>query len=125
LAVLRKLEAIPKPTRAALRQWLDEYFSMWQKQHLLCEAYWEAAAADPQINANAWRNGLNTTALLTEFLARFPDSRRERVQLRLTFLVIAMDRIAHLVDIESSSSQTSRILDEFADILWYALFGEG
>ncbi len=42
---------IKRPTRAAIREWVDQYGQMWQRMHVLCDAYWEATSTDPKLAA--------------------------------------------------------------------------
>lgn len=122
LAVLRKLEAIRKPSRKAVRAWVDQYFEMWCRIHVLCEAYWEAASIDPTLATECMPASMAMTSQLSELLERLPDNVRERAQLRLTFLVLAMDRIAFVVNSQGEDPRRSAILDEFADILYTSVF---
>ena len=122
LAVLRKLEAIRKPSRKAVRAWVDQYFEMWRRIHVLCEAYWEAASIDPAIGADCLPSSMNMTSQLTGLLERLPESVRARAQLRLTFLVLALDRIACVANTQAQDPAHSTILDEFADILYTSVY---
>src|SRR5690606_27193523 len=48
---LDALDEIKRPTRAAIREWVDQYGQMWQRMHVLCDAYWEATSTDPKLAA--------------------------------------------------------------------------
>ncbi|MGE0383219.1 MAG: TetR/AcrR family transcriptional regulator [Gammaproteobacteria bacterium] len=122
LAVLRKLEAVRTPSRKAMRAWVGEYFDMWRRVHVLCEAYWEAASIDPGLAAQSIPVSMNMTGQLTRLFDRLPASVRSRAQLRLTFLVLAMDRVAFVVNACGRDPIGKAILDELADILYTSIY---
>jgi len=122
LEALRKLEALRNPTRKALRAWFNQYYEMWQRICLLSEAYWEATAADDEFAAGILASTMRLTSHLTELLERIPANIRPRMQLRLSLLVIVMDRIAFLVKSEKHDPQRSAIFDEFAEVFYNGFF---
>jgi AcrR family transcriptional regulator len=121
-AVLQKLAENKKPTRKSVRAWVDDYYSMWLRTHALCDAFWEAASTDATVAVEIMPTTLGITASLRGFLDRFPAADRGKIQMRLTLLVLLMDRIAFLSETEEKPDRSSRILDEFADMIWEALF---
>lgn len=122
LGALRQLEAIRDPTRAAIRAWFNQYYEMWSRIHLLSEAFWEAAAEDAEFAAGMLSSTMVLTAQLTDMLEKFPSSIRQRMHLRLTLLVIVMDRVALIVKSEQQNPLRSTVFDEFAEIFHNGLF---
>jgi AcrR family transcriptional regulator len=119
---LDALDQIKRPTRAAIRDWVDQYGQMWQRMHVLCNAYWEATSTDPKLAAEL----VPITRQLTdsmELISGMPEGKsREKFQSRLVLMYLLMDRLLYLVNIQGHNATAMRMLDEFADILWDSLF---
>lgn len=119
---LDALDEIKRPTRAAIREWVDQYGQMWQRMHVLCDAYWEATSTDPKLAAEL----VPITSRLIEsmkLLESIPEGKaRDKFQARLVLLYLLMDRLLYLVSIQGHNATATRMLDEFAEILWESLF---
>lgn len=119
---LDALDQIKRPTRAAIREWVDQYGQMWQRMHVLCDAYWEATATDSKLAAELvpiTRELIDSM----ELISSMPEGKsREKFQSRLVLLYLLMDRLFYLVTIQGHSATATRMLDEFAEITWDALF---
>ena len=119
---LDALDEIKRPTRQAVRAWIEQYGKMWHHVHVLCNAYWEATAADPKLAAEV----VPVTYRLTEsmeLLRSLPEGKaREKLQSRLVLMYLLMDRLFYLVNIQGRDATATKMLDEFAEILWSSLF---
>jgi len=40
-----RLDEVKRPTKQAIRGWLDQYDQMWQRNHVLCEAFGKRPAS--------------------------------------------------------------------------------
>jgi AcrR family transcriptional regulator len=122
---LDALDQIKRPTRVAIREWVDQYGQMWQRMHVLCNAYWEATATDPRLAAELVPITRGLTDSM-ELISSMPEGKnREKFQSRLVLLYLLMDRLFYLVTIQGHNATAMRMLDEFAEILWDALFSGG
>lgn len=113
-------------TLSDIRDWLDGYVVMWRQSYLLCEAYWEATLTDETLRRAIIPDTMSLTAKLTTIMSRLPDNGSEQLrigmQLRLSLLILALDRIAYLAESSDSESQGKALLDEFAIVMHRALF---
>src|SRR5579859_6269562 len=50
-STFERLDEVKRPTKQAIRGWVDQYDQMWQRNHVLCDAFWEATSTDPQLAA--------------------------------------------------------------------------
>lgn len=116
------LDEIKRPTRHTVRGWIEQYGQMWHRVHVLCNAYWEATSADPELAAEV----VPVTYRLTEsmgLLASLPEGKtRERLQTRLVLMYLLMDRLFYLVNIQGRNPTATKMLEEFSEILWSSLF---
>jgi AcrR family transcriptional regulator len=121
-ATLDALDGVQRPTRAAVRGWIDQYSAMWERQHVLCDAFWEATSTDPALAAEL----VPITERLTDsmkIVASMPDARsRKKFHARLVMMYLLMDRLLYLVNIQGHNATAQRMLDEFSEILWESLF---
>jgi len=119
---LDALDEIKRPTRQAVRGWIEQYGQMWRRVHVLCNAYWDATAADPDLAAEV----VPVTYRLTEsmrLLGSLPEGKaREKVQTRLVLMYLLMDRLFYLVNVQGRNPTAVRMLEEFSEILWNSLF---
>jgi AcrR family transcriptional regulator len=119
---LDALDEMKRPSRAAVRAWVDQYGQMWQRMHVLCDAYWDATSTDPKLAAEL----VPITNRLTEsmrIMESLPEGKaREKFQSRLVLLYLLMDRLLYLVNIQDHNPTAMRMLDEFSEILWESLF---
>jgi AcrR family transcriptional regulator len=123
-ATFERLDEVKRPTKQAIRGWLDQYDQMWQRNHVLCEAYWEATSTDPELAAEL----VPITYRLTEstkMVQALPEGEaRSKFQIRLVLLYLLMDRLLYLVNIQQRNASALRMLDEFSEILRVALFSD-
>lgn len=119
---LEALDDIKRPTRQAVRSWIEQYGQMWRRVHVLCNAYWEATSTDPTLAAEL----VPVTYKLTEsmqLMGSMPRGKsRDSFQARLVLMYLLMDRLFYLVDIQGRNATASKMLDEFTEILWESLF---
>lgn len=122
---LDALDEIKRPTRQAVRGWIEQYGQMWRRVHVLCNAYWEATATDPELAAEV----VPVTYRLTEsmrLLGSLPEGKaREKLQTRLVLMYLLMDRLFYLVNVQGRNATAIRMLEEFSEILWDSLFSSG
>jgi AcrR family transcriptional regulator len=121
---LDALDKVKKPTRAALRDWLDKYGEMWQRMHILCNAYWEATATDPKLAAELVPSTERLTASMKLVQAVPEGKARDKFQARLVLMYLLMDRLFYLAHIQGHDPKAKRMLDEFSKILWESLFAD-
>jgi AcrR family transcriptional regulator len=122
---LEALDNIERPTRKALRSWIEQYGQMWRHVHVLCDAFWEATSTEPELAAEL----VPITYRLTEsmrLISKMPEGRaRDTFQARLVLMYLLMDRLFYLVNIQGRSATAMKMLEEFSEILWESLFSEG
>lgn len=116
--VTDQLDAIK--TRDGLRAWLDQYMVMWQRVHRLCDAYWEATLSDSELQSHMIADTRLLTERLKSFLSRYRGERLERMRLRLTLVILTLDRVAYLAD----TAPGEAVLDEFADLMYAAFLAK-
>jgi AcrR family transcriptional regulator len=123
-STLQHLDQVKRPTKQAIRGWLDQYGDMWHRMHVLCNAYWEATSTDPKLAAEL----VPITFQLTEsmkMMSTLPEGEaKTKFHTRLVLLYLLMDRLFYLVDIQGRSPVAMRMLDEFAEILRTTLFND-
>jgi AcrR family transcriptional regulator len=119
---LEALDNIERPTRKAVRGWLDQYGQMWRRVHVLCNAFWEATSTEPELAAEL----VPVTYRLTEsmrLINNMPEGRtRDTFQARLVLMYLLMDRLFYLVDIQGRNAAAMKMLEEFSEIVWETLF---
>lgn len=109
---------------AALRVWMLTFLDMWERNRLLLQAYWDALN-DPELARQVLPRMLSfTNDVVNQLGGRIKPMDVARAKLRINILTLSLDRIAFLVN-ASDSELAGRILDEFADIMWAALFEGG
>ncbi len=117
-----RLDEVRRPTKQAIRGWMDQYDQMWQRTHVLCEAYWEATSTDEELAAEL----VPVTYKLTESMKLVnsitdPET-KSRFQSRLVLMYLLMDRLLYLVNIQGRNPTGLRMLEEFSEIFRTALF---
>lgn len=116
--VTDQLDAVK--TRDGLRAWLDQYMAMWRRMHRLCDAYWEATLSDAELQSGIIPETRLLTTRLESFLSRHRGERLDRMRLRLSLIILTLDRIAYLAE----TSPQDAVLDEFADMMYAALLAK-
>ncbi|WP_051361734.1 TetR/AcrR family transcriptional regulator [Solimonas soli] len=122
-AVVQPLDSIA-PTREAVRLWMNSYYAMWKRTHVLCDAYWEAVGADAELASDTIPEGLRLTAQLPRLIGRFEAATRDEAQLRVTTVILTLDRVCLLVQCENRPAEKSAVLDAYTEVLWQTLFGQ-
>jgi hypothetical protein len=89
--------------------------------HRLCEAHWEAVAADAEYAAETMAVTLEIVDSLPALLGRYHARTREKMRLRLAMMLVLLDRVVHLARDEPDEMRGEAILDQFAEMLWMAL----
>jgi AcrR family transcriptional regulator len=121
-STFERLDEVKRPTKQAIRGWVDQYDQMWQRNHVLCDAFWDATSTDPQLAAEL----VPITYRLTEsmkMVQSLPEGEsKTKFQTRLVLMYLLMDRLLYLVNIQQRNPNGLRMLDEFAEILRGALF---
>jgi AcrR family transcriptional regulator len=119
---LQRLDEVKRPTRQAIRNWVDQYGDMWHRMHILCDAYWEATSTDPKLAAEL----VPVTFKLTDsmkMMSSFSEGEpRAKFQTRLVLLYLLMDRLLYLVNIQGRNGTAIKMLDEFSEIFRLSLF---
>ncbi|MEM5449362.1 MULTISPECIES: TetR/AcrR family transcriptional regulator [Paraburkholderia] len=108
-------------TLSDIRDWLEGYVVMWRRAHMLCSAFWEATLADEQLRRTIMPGTMALIRQLRGLLSRIPESNHDGIAIRLSTLVLALDRVAYVADTADSESSRSAILDEFATIMFRSL----
>ena len=118
--VTDKLDSVK--TLKEVRSWLDEYMKMWRRTNLLCDAYWEATLIDEDLRRAVLPDTIALTNRLEGLMSRTQITSRKRTQLRLSLLILMLDRVAYLADAAESESEVGAVLDEFAVVMYKAIF---
>ncbi|WAP60407.1 TetR/AcrR family transcriptional regulator [Streptomyces sp. S465] len=85
--------ALAEGTAVSVRQWLDQALVWWEDQAPLLPAIHEAMASDLEVAAR-WKDQLDQLAgELDEYLAGFPEDRREGQRLRVELLMVQLDQL--------------------------------
>jgi AcrR family transcriptional regulator len=117
-----RLDEIRRPTKQAVRGWIDQYDHMWRRTHVLCDAYWEATSTDADLAAEL----VPITYTLTEsmkMVSSISDAEtKSRFQSRLVLMYLLMDRLLYLVNIQNRNPMSLKMLEEFSEIFRTALF---
>ena len=111
---LNKVESIDF---VSIRAWLDKFVNMWMRTHNLCIAYWEASEIDRELAANAAPHALYTASKAEECLAKFNDTDRESVRLRLALLIPLLDRATKVISCTEGEDLRENLFDEFTHII--------
>ena len=121
---LERLDEVKRPTRAAVRHWVDQYGEMWRRMHVLCEAYWEATSTDASLAAELVPVTFKLTNAMKMMSSMQDGEAKTRTQTRLVLMYLLMDRLLYLVNIQGRNPTALRMLDEFSEIFRLSVFGE-
>ena len=121
-STFERLDDVKRPTKQAIRGWVDQYDQMWQRNHVLCDAFWEATSADPQLAAELVPITYRLTESIKLVQSLAEGETKSKFQTRLVLMYLLMDRLLYLVNIQQRNSNGLRMLDEFSEILRSALF---
>jgi hypothetical protein len=113
---------VKRPTKQAIRGWVDQYDQMWQRNHVLCDAFWEATSTDPQLAAELVPITYRLTESIKLVQSLAEGETKSKFQTRLVLMYLLMDRLLYLVNIQQRNANGLRMLDEFSEILRSALF---
>lgn len=122
IAISKHLDGISDPSWQSLRDWIEEYSKTWERIHVFFEAYTEASIADPEIAATALPNTYAVTAHMTGLLERFAGAERERAHDKLVILISLVSQMLALTKRHHDATSSARLLDNFTDLFWDALF---
>jgi AcrR family transcriptional regulator len=122
ISTFERLDEVRRPTRQAVRGWVDQYDQMWQRNHVLCEAFWEATSTDPQLAAELVPITFRLTESMKLVQSLAEGENKTKFQTRLVLMYLLMDRLLYLVNIQQRNATGLRMLDEFSEILRGALF---
>jgi AcrR family transcriptional regulator len=117
-----RLDDMKRPTKQAIRGWVDQYDQMWQRNHVLCDAFWEATSTDPQLAAELVPITYRLTESIKLVQSLAEGETKSKFQTRLVLMYLLMDRLLYLVNIQQRNANGLRMLDEFSEILRSALF---
>jgi AcrR family transcriptional regulator len=117
-----RLDDVRRPTKQAIRGWVDQYDQMWQRNHVLCDAFWEATSTDPQLAAELVPITYRLTESIKLVQSLAEGETKSKFQTRLVLMYLLMDRLLYLVNIQQRNANGLRMLDEFSEILRSALF---
>jgi len=121
-ATFERLDDVKRPTKQAIRGWVDQYDQMWQRNHVLCDAFWEATSTDPQLAAELVPITYRLTESIKLVQSLGEGETKSKFQTRLVLMYLLMDRLLYLVNIQQRNANGLRMLDEFSEILRSALF---
>jgi AcrR family transcriptional regulator len=121
-STFERLDEVKRPTKQAIRGWVDQYDQMWQRNHVLCEAFWEATSTDPQLAAELVPITYRLTESMKMVQSLAEGESKTRFQTRLVLMYLLMDRLLYLVNIQQRNPNGLRMLEEFSEILRGALF---
>jgi AcrR family transcriptional regulator len=121
-STFERLDEIKRPTKHAVRGWLDQYDQMWQRNHVLCDAFWEATSTDPELAAELVPVTYRLTESMKMVQSLADGDNKTKFQTRLVLMYLLMDRLLYLVNIQQRNANGLRMLDEFSEILRAALF---
>ena len=123
-AVFLRLDTTKVQTPDTIKMWLRDYIEMWRCQRKLCEAHWEAAAADAEFGAGTMSAALFVADDLKKLLSRFPGGLAGTVRLRLAMIMVLLDRVVHLARDEPDEALAELILDQFAEMFWLSIYSD-
>ena len=123
-AVFRLLDTTKPQTPNSIKLWLRDYIEMWRRQRKLCEAHWEAVAADSGFGAGTMSVSLLIADDLKKLLAQFPGGLAEMVRLRLAMIMVLLDRVVHLARDEPDETLSEMILSQFAEMFWLSIYSD-
>jgi AcrR family transcriptional regulator len=121
-STFERLDDVKRPTKQAIRGWVDQYDQMWQRNHVLCDAFWEATSTDPQLAAELVPITYRLTESIKLVQSLAEGESKSKFQTRLVLMYLLMDRLLYLVNIQQRNANGLRMLDEFSEILRSALF---
>jgi len=121
-STFERLDDVKRPTKQAIRGWVDQYDQMWQRNHVLCDAFWEATSTDPQLAAELVPITYRLTESIKLVQSLGEGENKSKFQTRLVLMYLLMDRLLYLVNIQQRNANGLRMLDEFSEILRSALF---
>jgi len=121
-STFERLDDVKRPTKQAIRGWVDQYDQMWQRNHELCDAFWEATSTDPQLAAELVPITYRLTESMKWVQSFAAGESKSKFQTRLVLMYLLMDRLLYLVNIQQRNANGLRMLDEFSEILRSALF---
>jgi AcrR family transcriptional regulator len=121
-STFERLDDVKRPTKQAIRGWVDQYDQMWQRNHVLCDAFWEATSTDPQLAAELVPITYRLTESMKLVQSLAEGETKTKFQTRLVLMYLLMDRLLYLVNIQQRNANGLRMLDEFSEILRSTLF---
>ena len=121
-STFERLDDVKRPTKQAIRGWVDQYDQMWQRNHVLCDAFWEATSTAPQLAAELVPITYRLTESIKLVQSLAEGETKSKFQTRLVLMYLLMDRLLYLVNIQQRNANGLRMLDEFSEILRSALF---
>ena len=121
-STFERLDDVKRPTKQAIRGWVDQYDQMWQRNHVLCDAFWEATSTDPQLAAELVPITYRLTESMKLVQSLAEGESKTKFQTRLVLMYLLMDRLLYLVNIQQRNANGLRMLDEFSEILRSTLF---
>ena len=121
-STFERLDEVKRPTKQAIRGWVDQYDQMWQRNHVLCDAFWEATSTDPELAAELVPVTYRLTESMKMVQSLAEGENKTKFQTRFVLMYLLMDRLLYLVNIQQRNANGLRMLDEFSEILRGALF---
>ncbi|QIB66834.1 TetR/AcrR family transcriptional regulator [Kineobactrum salinum] len=119
---LEQFDELEQPSHDGIRGWMDQYGEMWERMHVLCDAFWDATRSDPELAAEL----VPTTHRLAEAMAivkTIPEGKqRRKFLIRFVMLYLLMDRLFYLIEVQAYDATAREMLDEFSEIFRSSLF---
>ena len=116
--VARELdECLARPSRAAVRAWLDGYAAMWREHHVIFDAYWQALG-ERSVSKDLFPAARRMADQVTCVLAGLDGEALEQRELALSllfFYIYQTFMISSLPDVEHDSGM---LLESLADLIW-------
>lgn len=123
---LELLDEAHVASKAAMGEWIGQYLSMWTRNRLLIQAYWEAVGGRDtkrDLTSRVLPRMLSFSDVAVDRLAaHFPPGRIEKMKRRLDLFMLSLDRVAFVASIAKSEEAAAELVSEFAEIMWEGLF---
>src|SRR5271156_953920 len=103
-----RLDEVKRPTKQAIRGWVDQYDQMWQRTHVLCDAFWEATRIDGQLAAELVPVTYRLTESMKLVQSLAEGESKTKFQTRLVLMYLLMDPLLYLVNIQQRNSNGLR-----------------
>lgn len=120
----RLLDNLIAPTRADVRNWLEDDFADRRKDRVMVHVINEALISDPRFGQeNADYFARIAERVMVNTVARWPMERRPLARLKLVCLFLMLHRVQFHMLCQDVSFGPGDMIDALAEIFWSELFG--